>query len=400
MKHFRMILSLAVALALCALIFAGCGQTDSSSSSSGSESTSDSTQSAGSSSESSSDSGSSGNSDNGGADAVDFSAGLDENGHLTGVRALDYLTLPENYRAIPVSSADIEVTEEELNAQIESILANYSAPEHITDRAIEDGEYVNIDYSGSIDGEKFDGGTAEGQRVLSGSNQFIDDFLTQIIGHKPGETFNVEVAFPDPYENNPDLAGKEAVFEVTINYIEGENITPEFTDEFVSTNLNASYGWSTTLDVETEISGNLRENKLLDFAWQYLMDHSEITEVPQAAIEFQQNMLINQIASQASMYGITLEDFLSGMGIADREALLEQSAADIENGAKQQIIMQAVMEDAALEATETALMDYFQKEMGTDDYSPFEEYYGRPYLSLVVLSDHVNQLLLDGAAVA
>ena len=99
---------------------------------------------------------------------------------------------------------------------------------------------MNIDYSGSIDGEKFDGGTASSQSVQAGSAQFIDDFLTQIIGHTPGETFDVEVTFPDPYENNPDLAGKDAVFEVTINYIEGEDVTPEFSDDFVKENLTAA----------------------------------------------------------------------------------------------------------------------------------------------------------------
>ncbi len=395
MKKYHKILSLAVAFALCALLFAGCGQTDSSSSSSASDSQS--------ASDSTSDSGSTSTSDSSGggtADAVDFSAGLDENGHLTGVRALDYVTLPENYKAIPVPAADAEVTKEELDAQIASLLANYAEPEQITDRAIEDGDYVNIDYSGSVDGEKFDGGTAEAQRVLAGSNQFIDDFLTQIIGHKPGESFSIEVTFPDPYENNPDLAGKDAVFEVTINYIEGENITPEFTDDFVNTNLNAAYGWTNTLDVETEITGTMRESKLMDFAWQYLMDNAQLTEIPEAATQFQKDMLVNQITSQASMYGLTLQDFLSGMGVESKDALFEQSAEDIEWNAKQQVIMQAIMEDAALEATETALSDYFYEEMGTDDYSSFEEYYGKPYLALVVLSEQVNQLLLDGVDVA
>ncbi len=395
MKKYHKILSLAVAFALCALLFAGCGQTDSSSSSSASDSQS--------ASDSTSDSGSTSTSDSSGggtADAVDFSAGLDENGHLTGVRALDYVTLPENYKAIPVPAADAEVTKEELDAQIASLLANYAEPEQITDRAIEDGDYVNIDYSGSVDGEKFDGGTAEAQRVLAGSNQFIDDFLTQIIGHKPGESLSIEVTFPDPYENNPDLAGKDAVFEVTINYIEGENITPEFTDDFVNTNLNAAYGWTNTPDVETEITGTMRESKLMDFAWQYLMDNAQLTEIPEAATQFQKDMLVNQITSQASMYGLTLQDFLSGMGVESKDALFEQSAEDIEWNAKQQVIMQAIMEDAALEATDTALSDYFYEEMGTDDYSSFEEYYGKPYLALVVLSEQVNQLLLDGVDVA
>lgn len=392
-KKFTIILSLTVALALCALLFAGCGQNDSSSDS-GSQSASDSSSN---STSGSSDSDANSDSTDGEGDALDFSAGLDDDGHLVGLRALDYVTLPTNYKAIPVPAGELDVTEEEVQDQISTLLSGYSYPEQVTDRAIEDGEYVNIDYSGSIDGEKFDGGTAEGQRVLSGSNQFIDDFLTQIIGHTPGETFSVEVTFPEPYENNPDLAGKDAVFEVTVNYIEGETVTPDFTDDFVKENLSAQNGWETAEAAKTDISNTLRESKLSDFVWKYLEDSSSLTETPAAALEFQKQMLINQITSQASMFGLSLDDFLSGMGIADRDALFEQSAAELEQGAKQQIIMQAIMEAEALEVTDEILAAYFKDEMNEEDYSPFEEYYGRGYLALVVQSEQIDNLLTDGA---
>ena len=148
MKKTTKFISAALAAALCAGLLAGC---NSASSSSGSTSAS------GSASASSSTSAS--------AESIDYSKGLAENGHIDGVTALDYVTLPADYAAIPLAAGTADVSDEDVQAQIDSIMAQYAKPEQITDRAIEDGDQVNIDYSGSIDGEKFDGGTASSQSV-------------------------------------------------------------------------------------------------------------------------------------------------------------------------------------------------------------------------------------------
>ena len=94
---------------------------------------------------------------------------------------------------------------------------------------------MNINYVGTIDGVEFDGGSAENYDLTIGSGSFIDDFETQLIGAHPGEQVNVNVTFPEQYENNPDLAGKDATFLVTIN---GISELPELTDEFVKENLS------------------------------------------------------------------------------------------------------------------------------------------------------------------
>ena len=265
---------------------------------------------------------------------------------------------------------------------------------------MEDNEYVNIDYSGSIDGVKFDGGTASDQRVLSGSNEFIDDFLTQIIGHMPGETFDVVVSFPDPYKNNPDLAGKEAVFEVTINYIEGEDIVPEFDDAFVSESLSYYFGWETVGDARAEIEQTLYDDNLFNFVWAYMLENTQITEVPQAATDFISTMLLNQLRSDAQMYGITTEVYLQMMGgIQDEESFLALQAESIEESARQRLILQAIAEDAALSPDDDAIAAYFREEMDTEDYSEYEEMYGRPYLCMAILSDHANNLLVENAVI-
>ena len=92
--------------------------------------------------------------------SFDYSEGLDDNGHWTGIRALDYVTLPEDVSALPLSKADIEPTETEIQTQIDTLLNQYATTQNITGRAAQSGDTVNIDYSGAVDGVAFTGGTA------------------------------------------------------------------------------------------------------------------------------------------------------------------------------------------------------------------------------------------------
>lgn len=397
MKRLQKILCAVLALALCAGLLSGCGSASSDSASSAAPDSASASIPADS---TPAGSASAPQEDAQDAEPIDFSAGIDENGFIEGITALDLVTLPADYAAIPVPADEVAVTDEDIQAEIDNIAAQFAQPEQITDRAIEDGEYVNIDYSGSVDGEKFDGGTASGQRVLSGSNQFIDDFLTQIIGHAPGETFNVEVTFPDPYKNNPDLAGKDAVFEVTVNYIEGESIVPEFDDAFVKENMTARYGWETVADARAEIEQVLYDNALYNFVWNYMIEQSELTELPQAATDFQSTMLLNRVRSEAQMYGVPVETYLQAMvGVQDEDAFLEAQAQSIESGAKRQLIIQAIAEETGLSTDDAAIAAYFLENMGTEDYAAYEENFGRPYLCMAVIEETVNAMLIDNAVV-
>ena len=200
-------------------------------------------------------------------ESLDYSAGLDDNGRWEGITALDYVTLPQDYAAYPLPAEVTQVDDETIQSSLDVLPYNYATTEQITDRAVENGDQVNIDYVGSVDGVEFEGGSTggAGTTVTAGSSNYIDDFLTQIIGHTPGETFNVEVTFPDPYQNNPDLAGKDAVFVTTINYIE-ETSVPELTDEFVAENLSEVYeGASTVEDVRAAITEQTVYNQIINY---------------------------------------------------------------------------------------------------------------------------------------
>ena len=135
------------------------------------------------------------------------------------------------YKGIAVTVTEASVTDEEVENQIQQVL-NSKAEYREVDRAAQTGDQVNIDYKGLLDGEAFEGGTAEGYDLTLGSGSFIDGFEDGLVGAVKGDQKDLNLTFPDPYPNNPDLAGKEVVFEVTVNAVKERSI-PELTDEFV-----------------------------------------------------------------------------------------------------------------------------------------------------------------------
>ena len=161
-----------------------------------------------------------GDSENSGdSETINFSVGLKDDGTLDGINPADYVK-PVAYDAIQIPESEIAVSDEALQEQIDSILANYEETVEVTDRAIADGDTVNIDYVGSVDGVEFDGGNTQGMGtdLVIGSGSYIDDFEDQLIGAHPGDQVDVYVTFPEDY-GVEDLNGKEALFQVTINGI-------------------------------------------------------------------------------------------------------------------------------------------------------------------------------------
>ena len=129
-----------------------------------------------------------------------YSDGLDANGYRTGITAQDYVTLPDNVAALPIKKADVTPSDSDVQARIDSLLSQYSTTQAVTDRAAQNGDVVNIDYSGTVDGVAFNGGTYQGYDLTLGSGSFITGFEDQIVGHNTGDTFDVTVTFPDGYD--------------------------------------------------------------------------------------------------------------------------------------------------------------------------------------------------------
>lgn len=326
-----------------------------------------------------------------------YSAYLNDDGTLKGVDSAALVTLPQ-YKGISVPAEEYTITDDELNTQINSILDQYATYDQIKDRAIEDGDVVNIDYVGSVDGEEFSGGNTNGNGTLvtAGSDAYIDDFLTQIIGHTPGETFNVEVTFPDPYENNPDLAGKDAVFVTTINYIQGDKQVPELTDEFVSqTAALADYG--TAQGMKDTIRTSMENKKADNYVLQKVLDECQFSEFPANLVDQLVNASMAQFESQASAYGLDMETARSMMGYDSEDAQREAMTAAAQEQLKTVVMLEAIAKAEGLTVDEDALTNYFSSEVGTSDYSAFQTYYGRGYLCQAALLFNTEKLVTSSA---
>ena len=304
------------------------------------------------------------------------------------------------YEGIEVPKADITPSDEAVQAQVDSILANYTTTERVTDRAIADGDTVNIDYVGSIDGVEFEGGSTkeQGTTVTIGVTQYIDDFLEQLIGHTPGETFDIEVTFPEDY-GNEELNGKDAVFNITVNFIQ-EQVAPELTDEWVTENLSESRGWKTVDEMRSSIASDLERSMLSSYLQNKVVEESTVSEIPEELITYQEDSAIAEVQNYASMYGFKLEDMLSMLtGYATTDEYLAANEEAIENAAKSHLVFQAIAEDADVNVTDEDVQAYFKNNMGMDNIDSLEQSYGMPYLKLVTLIDKVNDLLQDTAVI-
>ena len=325
-----------------------------------------------------------------------YSDGLDENGYWSGIRALDYVTLPEDYASIPLKKADIEPTEEDVQSQIDSLLSQNTTTQQITDRAAADGDTVNIDYVGTVDGVAFTGGTYSGYSLTLGSGSFIDGFEDQIVGHKPGETFEVNVTFPDGYSDSTDaegnavvLSNKKAVFSVTLNYI-SEEILPELTDAWVEENFSSTDGVHTVEDLRAEYQKMLYQNNLNTAVMNYLLANSTFKDLPKEVTDYQVNQCLNYYYTMAQYYGYDLDNFLqAAAGYNSADDLLDAMSDSITEYAREALLYQAVAE----------AMDIAPTQEQIDTYSAYTETYGANYCTMVALMDAVSEALTTGAQV-
>ena len=325
-----------------------------------------------------------------------YSDGLDENGYWSGIKALDYVTLPEDYASISIARADVEPTAEDVQSQIDSVLSQNATTQEV-DRAAASGDTVNIDYAGTVDGVAFTGGTYSGYSLTLGSGTFIDGFEDQIVGHKPGETFDVTVTFPEGYNDSTDadgntvvLSNKEAVFSVTLNSIT-EEVLPELTDAWVDATYGSTDDVHTVEDLRALYQKILYEDNLHTALMNYLMDHSTFKSIPQEIGDYQVTQCLNYYYTMANYYGYDLDSFVQSlMGYENADAMLSALADSIESYAKEALLYQAVAEASGIAPTQEQI----------DAYASYTSNYGANYCTMVALMDAVTAALSDGAVVA
>lgn len=301
-----------------------------------------------------------------------------ESSYLSDYIASDYVTLGE-YKgiAVTVESGQEEVTEDDIDSYIQSVLEADATLEEVTGRAVEEGDTVNIDYVGKLDGVAFDGGTAEGYDLTIGSGTFIDGFEDGCIGMEIGETKDVKATFPDPYTNNPDLAGQVATFTVTVNSISVETV-PELTDDYVAgLGLNDV---STVEEYRDYVSDYLAETyatnytlEVGDAVWEILKTTCEFKDMPEAFYNRMYDNYESRMTTYAGLYGVDIGTFVSYFygGEADD---YEQTLADLTTETAQcYMTMAAIAEAEGITVTDAEMEEELASDAANYGYT-LEEY--------------------------
>ncbi len=329
------------------------------------------------------------------AEAPNFSAGLTDDGELEEASLTDLVTIPEDYAKMEISSSDLAVTDEEIQEQTDSILSQYAKQAGIKDRAVKDGDTVNIDYVGKIDGKQFDGGStnSQGTDVTIGKTQYIDDFLEQLIGHKPGETFDINVTFPDSYPQNTDLQGKDAVFTTTVNYI-----WPELTDDFVKENLKDTYGYQSVDDMKEKIQDNLRHSKEFNAVWANLLADCTFSKDPDSLADQEAEIFVDYAKQLASNAGITIDEYLSYYNMASLDDLRESYHDNAVQIAKEYVIAQAISDKENIKVSDSDVKQYF-KDQQDENQSTYEDFYGIGYVKMQVRLQMIADRIMKTATI-
>lgn len=260
-----------------------------------------------------------------------------------------------DYKGMEVERHPVTVEEAEVD-QVISSEQQKNAVIRPVERAAKEGDTVQIDYAGSVDGVAFEGGTAEKQQLELGSGSFIPGFEEQIVGHKAGESFDVNVTFPEKYHAE-DLAGKDAVFEVVLHEVQEKDI-PEADDDFAQDVSE----YDTMKEYRDAIRKDLQEkaeerdlNRRQNDALAKLAEISDV-KVPQSMIDDQVEVEIRNMANQLQQMGLSFDQYLqySGQSIDMMRANYTPMARARVAG---DLVLGSLVEEQKFEATEEEIAD-------------------------------------------
>ena len=263
--------------------------------------------------------------------------------------------LPEitlgDYKSVKVEKEALDVNDEKVNAEIEIMRSNAGKLKEVADdEAAKDKDVANINFEGFVDGEAFDGGKAEGFDLTLGSKSFIDTFEDQIIGHKKGDEFDVNVTFPEEYHAE-NLKGKPAVFKIKLNSIKRKE------EAELNEDLAKELGYDSVEDLKAKTKENLtkREETRIENEYKGKVVDAVVEgvnfEIPEAIVEREIQFQINRFAQQLQMQGMSLNQYfeMTGQNIEKMRESIKESA---EKSVKRDLVLNEIAKAEKVEATE------------------------------------------------
>ena len=264
------------------------------------------------------------------------------------------------YKEVEVEKEDYEVTEDDVDRAIERLRERHSTMVTVEDRPAESGDQLVIDFKGFLEGEAFEGGTAEGYSLELGSGSFIPGFEEQLIGTNPKEEKDVNVVFPEDYHAE-QLAGKEVVFKVTVHEMK-KKVYPELDDEFAKTagdfeslqELKDDMKNNLVKTAEETISRNF-ENAVLT----KVVEDAKV-EVPNVMIEKRADRMMDQMTEDLKRQGLSMEDYQKYLSKTEEE-LREDMKPNAEREVRTELVLEAVVKAEGIETAEDDIAAEIEK---------------------------------------
>lgn len=315
---------------------------------------------------------------------------------MAGIDVEKCVTLGD-YKGVTVEKTIQSVTDEDVQNEIDNALANYPVE---VDQAAKEGDTVNIDYVGKIDGEEFDGGSDQGADLKLGSGKFIDGFEDGLIGARKGETRTLNLTFPEDFTQ--DLAGKAVEFTVTVNAVKEPLSEP--TDQWVADNIE---GYDNLADYKAgirseqeESNEQTAENQVRYAAWTQVIDNCTINEYPETLVEVGKKLYEQQVKTYAKYAGMELDAYIESSGLTQEEyqSNMEEYGKNV---AAQALVCQAICDKEGFaigdDDYQKALQDMLTEYGCTED--ELIQTYGQDNVEQSIMLNRVSNLILENANV-
>lgn len=255
------------------------------------------------------------------------------------------------YKGVKVDKIEVEVTDEEVDAELAKERESNARNIEVTDRAVKDGDMTVLDFEGFVDGVAFEGGKGENYPLTIGSGAFIPGFEEQLVGAEIGKEVEVNVTFPEDYQAE-ELKGKAAVFKCTVKEIKEKEL-PELDDEFAAEVSE----FETLAEYKADVKAKLTEKKEKEAkdakeaaVMEAIINDSDM-EIPEVMLETQQKQMVDEFAERIQMQGLSIDQYFQFTG-TNRDKMIEQVKPQAEKRIKTRLVLEAIVKAENIEASD------------------------------------------------
>ena len=289
----------------------------------------------------------------------------------------EYIEVGE-YKGLKYSKEKQSVTDEEVQAEIDSILQQSATTEEVKEGTVEDGDTINVSFVGKIDGKEFEGGTSESSDITIGETQMIPGFVEGLVGKSIGEKVSLDLKFPEDYHSE-DVAGKDVVFEVKIKSEKISNV-PEFNNEFVEKNSE----YKTTDEYRKAVKAAILQTKqdkadetMQAGLWEQIVSASKVKKYPEKELNNLISTTKDSIKDSISRQGMEWEDYLKQTGMTEEEFDKEMKKV-AEERVHQDLVVYQIAKIEKLEVTDEEYEDFMDNMLKSGQFTKktFKENFG------------------------